>query len=333
MGQRKQASRRKPEMPRISDLDVVDFLEIFGSTTRCSEFLGISQSSCSRRYRLLSDEFQLGIGRFEGDYRPAANGDILDSMRDTAQKIRLRRGQFRYAISWSCGDLAHDLDRCFPGALAIPMATMSSHELLNLVDLRLLDLVICGLMELQDLLPVPCLELDSRSFALTARVHALPLCRWELQLMADRQHPLARPGDRDVEPRDLLAYPSPALPLGTAPRLMQQLNQRGLGTRRYRLPHHDLRHWEAAAADGHSLSYAAPHQLERLENEFGLVPLLHSLGILETLALIGQAETLRATSPIVPELRAALQAKPQAHADGMTWLTAAEAPALAAGRP
>ena len=35
----------------VGDLDVLDTLELFQSTIYASEALGISQSSCSRRYR------------------------------------------------------------------------------------------------------------------------------------------------------------------------------------------------------------------------------------------------------------------------------------------
>jgi hypothetical protein len=101
---------------------------------------------------------------------------------------------------------------------------------------------------------------------------------------------------------------------------MQQLTHRGLGTSSSRLELHSLKHWEAAAADGQSLSYAAPHQLQRLDQEFGLLPLPHPLGIHETLALIAQATTLQVANPMLDLLRATLRHHPQAVCDGMEWL-------------
>jgi hypothetical protein len=311
-----------------SDLDIVDFLQIFGSTTGCSNYLGISQSSCSRRYRSFSAEFNLGIARGNGGYRASSNGDILDSLRQTAQKLRLQRGQFRYVLTWPCGEIGNNLQHRFPNACPIPIAPMGCYELLTLLDLRLVDLVICGLMELQGLLPQPLTELDGKRLSLTATVHALPLCRWELRLMAHHQHPLATRSE--LQPRDLQAYPSPALPLGAAPHLMQQLSQRGLGNSCSRLELHSLKHWEAAAADGQSLSYAAPHQLQRLNQEFGLLPLPHPLGIHETLALIAQAATLQLANPMLELLRASLRQHPQADCDGMEWLGKDDAAAAAA---
>lgn len=293
-------------------------MQIFGSTTGCSNYLGISQSSCSRRYRSFSAEFNLGIARTNGGYQASNNGDILASLRQTAQKLRLQRGQFRYVLAWPCGEMGSNLQHRFPNACPIPIAPMGCHGLLTLLDLRLVDLVICGLMELQGLLPQPLTELDGKRLSLTATVHALPLCRWELRLMAHHQHPLAK--RHDLHPRELQAYPSPALPLGTAPHLMQQLTQRGLATSCSRLEMHSLKHWEAAAADGQTLSYAAPHQLQRLDQEFGLLPLPHPLGIYETLALIAQAATLQLANPMLELLRATLRQHPQADCDGMEWL-------------
>jgi hypothetical protein len=312
------APRRSTRQRPASDLDIVDFLQIFGSTTGCSNHLGISQSSCSRRYRHFSAEFNLGIVRIDGNYQVSNNGDILQSLRQTAQKLRLQRGQFRYVLAWPCGDLGNDLQHHFPNACSIPIAPMGCHGLLSLLDQRLVDLVICGLMELQSLLPKPLAQLDGQRLSLTNLVHAQPLCRWELRLVAHHQHPLVKRGE--LEPRDLQAYPSPALPLGTAPHLMQRLSQLGLGTNSSLLAHHSLRLWEAAAADGQSLSYAAPHQLQRLALEYGLTPLPHRLGIHETLALVAQAEALQGTSPILQVLRGALRQHPQAQCEGLEWL-------------
>ena len=249
--QGRSAARSRTRKRAPSDLDIVDFLQIFGSTTGCSNHLGISQSSCSRRYRHFSAEFNLGITRGDGGYQVSNNGDILDSLRQTAQKLRLQRDQFRYVLAWPCGDLGSDLQNQFPNASPIPIAPMGCHPLLTLLDQRLIDVVVCGLMELQGLLPRPLHQLNGQRLRLTAAVHALPLCRWELRLMAHQQHPLLRHGE--LQTRDLQSYPSPSLSLGTAPQLMQQLSARGLGTSCSRLAQHSLELWEAAAADGHSL--------------------------------------------------------------------------------
>ncbi|MEB3200182.1 MAG: hypothetical protein VKK62_06615 [Synechococcaceae cyanobacterium] len=299
----------------------MDYLQIFGSTTRCSQILGISQSSCSRRYRLFSSEYRLDIGRQNGDYSACSNRDILDSLRQTAQKLRFRNGAFRLVTFWPCGSLADHLPPLFPRARPVPVAPMGIFTLLNLLDQRLIDVVIGGLMELQPLLPQPLHELSCRPAALTSTTHCLPLCTWELQLMAQRDHPLTALSR--LSPDALQNYPSPALNLGDGPRLMQQLSRHGLGTRPYRLPQHELPHWEAASRDGHSLSYAAPHQLDHLRDAYDLSPLPYRLEIQETLALIAPAEAI-GTAAIGPALVQALRQHPQAGHPGLRWLDEAE---------
>ena len=52
----------------FDDLDVLDYLELLNSTVRASEALGMSQSSCSRRYRALSSNLDVEFDRVDGAY-------------------------------------------------------------------------------------------------------------------------------------------------------------------------------------------------------------------------------------------------------------------------
>ena len=45
----------------LDNLDVLDHLQLYGSTVKVADLMGLSQSSCSRRYRALSDLFDLGV--------------------------------------------------------------------------------------------------------------------------------------------------------------------------------------------------------------------------------------------------------------------------------
>jgi hypothetical protein len=74
----------------VGDLDVLDTLELFQSTIYGSEALGISQSSCSRRYRSFSQQFDFGFDRVDGVYRATRNFDILAALRQATQKRRVR---------------------------------------------------------------------------------------------------------------------------------------------------------------------------------------------------------------------------------------------------
>ena len=73
----------------VGDLDVLDYLELFQSTIYAAEALGISQSSCSRRYRSFSEQFDFGFDRVDGVYRPTRNFDMLAALRQAAQKRSL----------------------------------------------------------------------------------------------------------------------------------------------------------------------------------------------------------------------------------------------------
>ena len=154
LAQGSKSLRCQKEPARISDLDRIEVLGIFGSTTRCSEVLGTSQSSCSRRYRLFRSEFNLGIGRLDDGSRPSSNADSLKSLLQTGEKLRLRSGRFRHAVAWPCGDLSKSLLHHFTRAIAIPIAPMGIHQVLNMLDHLRLDLVLCGLLEPQALLPL-----------------------------------------------------------------------------------------------------------------------------------------------------------------------------------
>jgi hypothetical protein len=56
---------------RLADLDLLDHLELFNSAVKVAELLGMSQSSCSRRYRCLSDDLEPDFDRVDGAYRAA----------------------------------------------------------------------------------------------------------------------------------------------------------------------------------------------------------------------------------------------------------------------
>ena len=89
----------------VDDLDILDYLELLHSTTSVARELGISQSSCSRRYRALSQHFDLGFDRVDGRYAASRNGDVLASLRQAAQMRRVRVGQFRFGVGWQLVNL------------------------------------------------------------------------------------------------------------------------------------------------------------------------------------------------------------------------------------
>ncbi len=304
---------------QLADLDVLDHLELFNSTVKVAELLGISQSSCSRRYRCLSSDLELDFDRVDGAYQAGSNRDVLQLLRQASQCLRARRGQHRYCIGMPFAELLSN-----PGpelTAPLPLCLTDSWRMLSLLDGRMVDLWLGGLLEFSGLLPEPLRHVRQESVEISANVRAIPLCRWRLQLVAHRDHPLV--GRSGLQPSDLAAHPSPALPLGAVPQLMRKLQSHGLANQVVNLPVHHIEDWEACSRDGRSLSYAPPHLLPWLASRYQLVPLQYDLGIEEVGALIGHRDVLADASfpATLKRLLAGLKSSDLAGHAGLEWLS------------
>lgn len=290
------------------DSEILDWLELLNSTVECAQLLGISQSSCSRRYRSISDRFGLDFDRAGHSYRATKNLDVLACLRQAGQKMRVRQGRIRFCLGWQLGRLDPG-DFSAHGA-PVPIRPMDSWRLLTLLEQRLLDLAVVGLQEFQGLLETDLARLRYKRMPLGGRLLCIPLCRWELRLLARHDHPLH--GRRTLTPDDLSQYPSPALSMGMAPRLMGALQSQGLASHPCGLMEYGEERWEGFAADGIGLSYAAPHQLMSLQARYALQPLEYPLGIQECLGVVGHRDVLGDACfqdgfrPLLQQLRAVL---------------------------
>ena len=280
----------------VGDLDVLDTLELFQSTIYAAEALGISQSSCSRRYRSFSQQFDFGFDRVDGVYRATRNFDVLAALRQASQKRRVRQGRFRYGIGWQMEGLIDGCEDDPRGSQGKDMAgeslavrTMDSWRVLNLLENRLIDYWIGGLLDYGSLLEQPLQQLRFERVQVTGAVMAVPLCRFELQLVSHQNHPLQ--AQKIITADQVALYPSPAVDVGMAPSLMGQLQERSLATAPSGLKDHDFRCWQAAAADGIALSYSPPHDLARLK-PYGIETLPYDLGITEVGAVLGHREAI-----------------------------------------
>jgi len=280
----------------VGDLDVLDTLELFQSTIYAAEALGISQSSCSRRYRSFSEQFDFGFDRVDGMYRPTRNFDMLAALRQAAQKRRVRQGSFRYGIGWQMEGLMDGLSEGPMDGQAKDIAgdrlsvrTMDSWRVLSMLENRLIDYWIGGLLDYGSMLEQPLQRLRFERVQVTGAVMAVPLCRFDLQLVSHQSHPLK--GQKTITADQLALYPSPALDVGMAPSLMGQLQERSLATAPSGLKDHDWTRWQAAAADGIALSYSPPHDLARLKAD-GIETLPYNLGITEVGAVLGHRDAI-----------------------------------------
>ena len=272
----------------VGDLDVLDSLELFQSTIFAAEVLGISQSSCSRRYRSFSEQFDFGFDRVDGLYRPTRNFDMLAALRQAAQKRRVRQGSFRYGIGWQMEGLIDEQGQELAGD-RLSVRTMDSWRVLSMLENRLIDYWIGGLLDYGSLLEQPLQRLRFERVQVTGAVMAVPLCRFDFQLVSHQSHPLK--AQKTINSDQLALYPSPALDVGMAPSLMGQLQERSLATAPSGLRDHDWTRWQAAAADGIALSYSPPHDLARLKAD-GIETLPYDLGITEVGAVLGHRDAI-----------------------------------------
>lgn len=272
----------------ISDLDILDHLEIFNSTVECARILGISQSSCSRRYRALSNQLGLDFDRDENHYSARHNLDVLSGIRQASQRIRARSQQPRICLGWELGDVSSI--KLPTKSRLVDYRPMSSWKLLSMLDQRLIDVAVMGLIELKSLLKQPLERLRLARIPISQTIMAIPMCRWQYKLLAREDHALQTRNGITAE--ELRQYPSPALPLGAAPNMMAALQANGLATQQILLRTHSSEEWEGFARDGQGLSYAAPHLLSDLYLKWKLKPIAYSLDIEECLAVVGHRDVL-----------------------------------------
>lgn len=299
----------------LANLDVLDHLQLYGSTTKAAECMGLSQSSCSRRYRALSALFDLSVDRSDGNYEPRRNIDVLADMRQVAQKLRVRRSVLRCSLGWQAKGLALP-----PGFRLLDLSSMATGQALSQLEGRLVDVWLGGLLECQPLISAPLGVVQANRLSLGHSLLALPLLRWEYVLVSHRSHPLQR--RRSIGPEDLAQYPSPALPMGVAPLFTRALQEHGLASCPYGGRDYNPCRWEGLACDGHSLAVVPPHRLPALETELGLVPVRYSLGIQEVMAVVGHRDAIGDPCFVKPfqALRDALHRSPIGRCSETHWL-------------
>jgi DNA-binding transcriptional LysR family regulator len=118
----------------------------------------------------------------------------------------------------------------------------------------------------------------------------IPIAMLEFKLLAHRDHPLQ--GKRDVKADEFRQYPSPALPLGMAPALIQGLQAQGLASQQCGMVDYEEASWEGFAANGLGLSYGATHQVPSMLKLYNIEPLNYELGIHDCIGLVGHRDVL-----------------------------------------
>lgn len=303
----------------VSDQELLDYLELFNSTVESARYLGVSQSSCSRRYRMFSERFGLGFDRVNERYQATENFGVLASLRQASQKLRVRQKRIRFTLGWQLGTAVQAL----PAHLGtvLPIRPMSSWRLVSLLEQRLLDVAVMGLLEFRSLLPLPLNQLRSRRVPLSVSMLCVPIARLDFELLARRDHPLQT--QQELSSDALGHYPSPGLPLGMAPILMSALQSHGLASHPCGLTTYDQDRWEGFAKDGLGLSYAPRHLLHHLLNRYGISRLPYNLGIQDCLGIVGHRDVLTdATFPdIFKQTLSSLRLGLNGQSQAIQWLS------------
>lgn len=299
----------------FANLDVLDHLQLYGSTVKVADQMGLSQSSCSRRYRALSELFDLSVDRSDGTYLPRQNFDVLADMRQVAQKLRVRRSHLRCALAWQTRGLSLP-----PAFKLLDLPSVATTQALSLLERRLVDVWLGGLLECQPLISASLAVVQANRLALGKTLLALPLLRWEYVLVSHRNHPLQRRSA--ITPDDLAQYPSPALPMGVAPLLTSALQNHGLANGTVASSDDNPDTWLASAADQLSLLVVPPHRLPELEARLDLVPLRYALGIQEVMAVVGHRDAIADPAFVQSfhALREALRQSPMGRCSQAHWL-------------
>jgi hypothetical protein len=174
----------------IDCLPIIDLLEVTPSTNAVASLTNCDQSSVSRIYRHVSQSLDLGFRKINGTYRAHRNQEVLSSLRQASQLMRLHRGaaQLNWVGSWWNEAALLQQAKHAP----LPRHWQEEERTLQLLEARVLDLaVVCGL----DLLPrqVP---LDRQPMRWGTWV-AIGLVRYPLELRAMLTNPMGASNNQD----------------------------------------------------------------------------------------------------------------------------------------
>ena len=156
----------------LSDIGVLDMLELNGTTSAASSFLHISQPTVSRRYRALAGDFGL-VQRRRHQQMRFGSTPAITHLRQGARSHRLEQGFARIGTDLFHQYLLADL----PQALPVPQHLRPAEHWADLVRLAVIDGAV-----------ITSLELEQVKDPNTLRELSLyPLASLQLELIASGQ--------------------------------------------------------------------------------------------------------------------------------------------------
>jgi hypothetical protein len=284
----------------LEGLDVLDYLQVSGSTGFVSSVLSCDQSSVSRIYRFVSSKLDLGFAK-QGhlQYAPTKNEDLLLDLRSVAQRLRLRSNSTIRIVGqyWNEALLA-DMDGC----VVLSRQWFGLEEVLVALRQRLVDVAVVSSMDLglNDLLRRP----TARRRWLVEDLAGTTLARFPLRPLVHRSHPLAHlPA---VSAEMLWDYPSLARDDQQFPVLSEALKQRGLWQDNVLDDRYRLRTWEGRCRDCRTIAYHTPLIAASLPRELPLMPLDLDLALMDHEVILCMADV--AEEPSIKTLIAKTEA-------------------------
>lgn len=124
----------------IDGLPILDLLEVTPSTSNVATLANCDQSSVSRIYRHVSESLQLGFRKSNGTYRAHSNQELLASLRQATQLLRLQRGaeHVHWVGNWWHAPALAQLHNLTP----LPRHWKGEQRTLELLESRVLDLAV-----------------------------------------------------------------------------------------------------------------------------------------------------------------------------------------------
>lgn len=124
----------------LDGLPILDLLEVMPSTSMVATLANCDPSSVSRIYRHVSASLQLGFRKTNGTYRAHRNKELLASLRQAAQLLRLQRGaeHLQWVGHWWTAPALAQLPQLMP----LPRRWEGEQRTLALLGSRVLDLAV-----------------------------------------------------------------------------------------------------------------------------------------------------------------------------------------------
>ena len=241
----------------LVDLACLDVQLWLGSGDKAATRLQMVQSTVSRNARKVIREFRLDCSRESGRLLITGDQQLLVQERLVHQGYRWHHGlPLRLDAQYYSGPLL-----CQPAPEGWLLAEFDFMEVATPWQL-LRDGVLDAWIGVYPDTPDP----DD------PELHCFHLCRYPIQLVVARGHPLLALGER-LTLDDVKAFPSLALPDGAYPVLQQRLEALGLWNTPTRLQRYKHERWEGRTADQLTVGYATAFTLKLFPIQQQVLPI------------------------------------------------------------